>query len=147
MPTRTACTAWEGGLQDGSGQVELTTSDLGTFEVSFPQRTSDDGGGITNPEELLGASHSASYAMQLSGELDGKNATIRSLEVQADVTVLPDPEGGLRVYTIALKVRGEVEGIDQAGFVEAAEAAKVNCAISKALTGLDITVEAELETA
>src|SRR5215207_4660694 len=147
MPTRTARTTWEGGLEDGSGQVELTTSGLATFEVSFPDRTSEDDAGTTNPEELLAASHSSCYSMQLSGELGAMNATVRSLEVQADVTLLPDPEGGLKVYTIALKVRGDVDGTDQAGFRDAAEAAKVNCPLSKALTGADITVEsAKLET-
>lgn len=147
MPTRTARTAWDGGFQDGSGQVELTTSGLGTFEVSFPQRTSDDGGGVTNPEELLGASHSSCYAMQFSAVLGEKGATVQSLEIKADVSIGPDPDGGLRLTGIALTVRGEVDGIDEAGFAEAAQDAKTSCPISKALTGVDITVDATLETA
>lgn len=146
MPTRTARTGWTGGLQDGSGQVELTSSGLGTFDVSFPKRSSDDGGGATNPEELLGASHSACYAMSLSNEL-GADATIHSLEVKADVTLGEDPAGGFKIIGIALTVRGEVEGIDEAGFTQAAEAAKVGCPISKALTGTDITLDAALVTA
>ncbi len=70
MPTRTARTAWDGGFEDGSGQVELTSSGLGTFEMSFPKRSSEDGGGVTNPEELLGAAHSACYTMQLTAVLE-----------------------------------------------------------------------------
>ena len=38
MPTRTARTGWTGTLQEGGGQVELTSSKLATFEVSFPRR-------------------------------------------------------------------------------------------------------------
>ncbi len=50
MPTRTARTAWNGGLQDGSGQVELTSSGRGTFDVSFPKRAADDADGTTSPK-------------------------------------------------------------------------------------------------
>jgi len=148
MPTRTSRTAWNGGLEDGSGQVELTSSGLGTFEVSFPKRASEDGGGVTNPEELLGASHSACYSMQLAALLGKQGGTVHSLEVSADVTLGPDDsDGGFKISGIALTVRGEVEGVDEAGFLEAAEGAKAGCPISKALAAVDITLDAALETA
>ena len=66
MPTRTARTDWRGTLEEGSGQVELTSSGIGTYEVSFPRRAADEAGGYTSPEELIAAAHSACYAMQLS---------------------------------------------------------------------------------
>jgi len=66
MPTRTARTAWTGTLEQGKGLVELTSSKLATYEVSFPRRAADDAGGYTSPEELIAAAHSACYAMQLS---------------------------------------------------------------------------------
>ena len=69
MPTRTARTAWNGTLQEGSGQVELSSSHVGTFEVSFPKRAADDAGGTTSPEELIAAAHSSCYAMQLSANI------------------------------------------------------------------------------
>lgn len=147
MPTRTARTAWDGGLKDGSGQVELTSSGLGAFDVSFPKRASADGGGDTNPEELIGAAHSACYAMSLAGALDRVGATPHSMEVTADVTVEIHPEKGLAISTVVLKVRSEVEGIDSAGFIQAAEAAKLSCPVSKALAGVDITLDAALVTA
>ncbi|GAA3512254.1 OsmC family peroxiredoxin [Aeromicrobium panaciterrae] len=147
MPTRTARTAWDGGLQDGSGQVELTSSGLGTFDVSFPKRASDDGGGATNPEELVGAAHSACYAMSLAGQLGAAGATPQAMEIKAEVTLGADPEGGFKLTGITLTVRAEVEGIDEAGFAEAAQAAKVGCPISKALTGVEITLDAALVTA
>ncbi|MCW2800140.1 MAG: peroxiredoxin [Aeromicrobium sp.] len=147
MPTRNARTAWDGTLMEGTGQVELTSSGLGTFEVSFPKRASDDGGGATNPEELLGASHSACYAMSLAGQLAAAGATPHSMEISAAVTLGPDPAGGFKLTGIALTVRAEVDGIDASGFADAAQAAKVGCPISKALTGVDITLDAALETA
>jgi len=66
MPTRTARTAWTGTLEQGSGQVELSSSKIGTYDVSFPKRAADDAGGWTSPEELIAAAHSSCYAMQFS---------------------------------------------------------------------------------
>ncbi|HEX3932623.1 MAG TPA: OsmC family peroxiredoxin [Nocardioides sp.] len=145
MPTRTARTAWTGGLQDGSGQVELTSSQLATFEVSFPKRAADDAGGATSPEELVAAAHSACYSMQLSNLVAQAGGTPIALDVQADVSLGPDPAGGFRLTGIKLTVRGEVDGLDEAGFVQAAQAAKAGCPISKALTGVEITLDAALE--
>jgi osmotically inducible protein OsmC len=66
MPTRTARTDWTGTLEQGVGRVELTSSKLGTFEMTFPRRAADDAEGVTSPEELIAAAHSACYSMQLS---------------------------------------------------------------------------------
>src|ERR671933_2613908 len=105
MPTRTARTAWNGGLQDGSGQVELTSSKVGTYDVSFPKRAADDAGGATSPEELIAAAHSACFAMQLSNNIAEAGGTPHSLEVTADVTLGPDKQaGGFAITGIALKV-------------------------------------------
>ncbi|WP_210649838.1 OsmC family peroxiredoxin [Nocardioides sp. SYSU D00065] len=145
MPTRTARTAWNGGLQDGSGQVELTSSGAGTFDVDFPKRASDDAQGATSPEELVAAAHSACYAMSLSNVVTQGGGTVHSLDVSADVTLGPDEEaGGFKLTGIALTVRGEVEGLDAAGFAEAAEKAEQACPVSKALA-VPITVDASLE--
>ncbi len=144
MPTRTARTAWNGGLPDGSGQVELSSSKAGTYDVSFPKRAADEAGGTTSPEELIAAAHSCCFAMQLSNEISEAGGTPQSLEVTAEVALGPDPSGGFRLTGIALKVVGEVEGLDAAGFEKAAEAAKSGCPVSKALTGVDITLDASL---
>ncbi len=144
MPTRTAKTAWTGGLQDGSGTVELSSSKVGTYDVSFPKRAADDAGGTTSPEELIAAAHSSCYAMQLSALVAQAGGTPQSLDVTADVSLGPDPAGGFRLTGIVLTVRGTVEGLDDAGFKEAAEGAKQGCPVSKALTGVDITLDAAL---
>ncbi len=141
MPTRIAKTAWTGTLQQGSGQVEMTSSGVGTFEVSFPKRAADDAGGTTSPEELIAAAHSACYAMSLSSEVAKAGGTPKTLDVEADVSLGPDPAGGFKLTGITLVVSGDVDGLDAAGFEAAAEAAKVGCPVSKALTGVDITLE------
>ena len=146
MPTRTARTAWNGSLQEGSGQVELTSSGAGTYDVSFPKRAADDAGGATSPEELIAAAHSACYAMSLSNEIATAGGTPQSLDVSADVTLGADPAGGFKLTGITITVVGEVEGLDEAGFRAAAETAKAGCPVSKALTGVEITLKASLES-
>jgi lipoyl-dependent peroxiredoxin len=143
MPTRTAKTAWTGTLQAGSGQVQMTSSGIGTYEVSFPKRAADDAGGTTSPEELIAAAHSACYAMSLSNEVAVAGGTPRTLDVQADVSLGPDPAGGFKLTGITLTVSGDVDGLDAAGFEKAANAAKVGCPVSKALTGVDISLKLE----
>jgi lipoyl-dependent peroxiredoxin len=146
MPTRTARTGWTGTLEQGVGQVELTSSKLGTYEVSFPRRAADNADGYTSPEELIAAAHSACYAMQLSALIGQAGGTPQALDVQADVSLGPDPAGGFKLTGIKLTVRGEVEGLNADQFLEAAQQAKAGCPVSKALTGVDITLDAALES-
>ena len=145
MPTRTARTGWTGTLEQGVGKVELTSSKLATFEVSFPRRAAEDAGGFTSPEELIAAAHSSCYAMQLSALVAQAGGTPQALDVQADVTLGPDPAGGFKLTGIKLTVRGEVDGLSAEQFSQAAQAAKVGCPISKALASVDITLDAALE--
>jgi osmotically inducible protein OsmC len=144
MPTRSAHTSWTGGLQDGTGRVSLASSGAGTFDVSFPKRTAEDADGTTSPEELIGAAHSACYSMALSGGIARAGGTPLGLEVDASVTLGPDPAGGSRISSIELTVVGRVEGLDAEGFQLAAEEAKAGCPVSKALTGTTITLKATL---
>jgi len=145
MPTRIARTGWTGTLEQGVGKVELTSSKIGTYEVSFPKRVADDAGGTTSPEELIAAAHSACYAMALSGEIGRAGGTPQALDVQADVTLGPDPAGGFKLTGIKLTVRGEVDGLNAEQFAQAAQAAKEGCPVSKALASVDITLDAALE--
>ena len=144
MATRTARTEWNGGLQDGTGRVTLTSSGLGTFDVSFPRRTADEAGGVTSPEELIAAAHTSCFCMQLSGVIGKAGGSVKSLVAEAAVGLGPDPAGGLRLTGIKLTVRGQVEGLDADGFAAAAEDAKRTCPVSKALTGVEISLDAAL---
>ncbi|NIL77454.1 OsmC family protein [Rhodococcus sp. B10] len=145
MPTRTSRTAWNGTLEAGSGQVELTSSGAATFDVSFPKRAAENADGTTSPEELIAAAHSSCYAMQLSALIAEAGGTPQSLEVKADVSLGPD-DPGFKLTGIKLTVRGEVDGLDDEGFAKAAQSAKETCPVSKALTGVEITLDAALES-
>jgi osmotically inducible protein OsmC len=122
----------------------MTSSHVGTYEVSFPRRAADEAGGFTSPEELIAAAHSSCYAMQLSALIGQAGGTPRTLDVDAAVSLGPDPAGGFRLTGITLTVRGSVDGLDAAGFDKAAQEAKAGCPVSKALTGVNITLDAAL---
>jgi lipoyl-dependent peroxiredoxin len=141
MPTRSARTTWTGGLQDGKGTVELVSSGIATYEVNFPRRAADDAGGVTSPEELIAAAHSACFAMQFSAMLGDAGGSGQFLDVGAQVSLGPDPAGGFRITGIKLTVRGSAEGVTAEKFAEVAEQAKKGCPVSKALAGTDITLE------
>jgi osmotically inducible protein OsmC len=143
MPTRRATTAWNGTLQDGTGEVDLTSSHSATFEVSFPRRAAEEATGVTSPEELIAAAHSSCFAMQFSALLGEAGGSDIRLQVRAEVALGPDPAGGFRIPSVVLSVGGHADGVSPAAFAELAETAKATCPVSKALTGPAITLEVE----
>ncbi|MET9336240.1 OsmC family peroxiredoxin [Nonomuraea sp. NPDC003804] len=136
--TRTATTQWKGALLDGSGQVSLDTSGVGTFDVSWPSRA-EAANGKTSPEELIAAAHSSCFSMALSHGLAQAGTPPQTIETKADVTFQP----GEGITGIVLSVRAQVP-ITAEQFQEAAETAKANCPVSKALAGTIISLNAEL---
>jgi osmotically inducible protein OsmC len=138
---RRADATWQGSLMDGSGRIESTTSGvIGGLDVSWPSR-SEEPGGKTSPEELIAAAHATCFSMALAhGLAQAGNAPDR-LETSATVTFQP----GEGITKIALTVRGQVPGVDDAAFQEAAQGAKENCPVSQALASVpEITLDASL---
>ena len=145
MPSRDATTHWEGGLNDGKGTVTLDSSNAGQYDVNFPRRAADEAEGVTSPEELIGAAHSACYSMQLSAFLEQAGQAPTSVDTTAEVHLGPDPAGGFHLTKIELTVRAVVPGMAADAFREAAEKAKEQCPVSKALAAVPITLDASLE--
>jgi lipoyl-dependent peroxiredoxin len=141
---RTAEAVWEGSLTQGSGAVTLRSSGAaGPLPVTWASRTARSEG-KTSPEELVAAAHASCYCMALSGILGDAGTPPEKLEVIATVT-FARIEGGYKVASSALTVRGTVPGLGAAAFREAAEAAKEGCPISGALKGnVELSVEATL---
>ncbi|WP_225799093.1 OsmC family protein [Streptomyces sp. NK15101] len=138
--TRSAHAVWEGDLLKGSGTVSLDSSGLGSYDVSWPART-EEPNGRTSPEELIAAAHSSCFNMAFSNVLAKAGNPPARLETKADVTFVP----GTGITTSHLTVRGTVPGLDADKFQELAEDAKKNCPVSQALTGVTITLSAELD--
>ena len=137
--TSEATTLWFGDLPSGSGTTSLDSSDAAEFPVSWAARSQGEAG-KTNPEELLGAAHSACYSMAFSNALATNGTAPESLQVTAAVTF--DPAEG--ITGSHLLVSAKVPGISEEEFERLAEEAKQNCPVSKALAGIPITLEASL---
>src|SRR6266508_2758266 len=139
---RRAEVVWEGDLLHGSGTIVSTGSGaFGGLPVSWAART-EESGGKTSPEELIAAAHAACFSMALSHGLAQSGHAPEELRTSATVTFQP----GEGITKIALTVEGRVPGADDDAFLQAAEAAKKDCPVSKALAGVpEITLSARLE--
>ena len=133
---------WQGSLLEGSGTiVSTTTGAIGEQAVSWAARSTDETGGVTSPEELIAAAHAACFSMALASGLSMGGHEPAELRTAATVTFQP----GEGITRIALTVDGTVPGLDDDGFLAAAQTAKENCPVSKALAGVpEIALEARL---
>ena len=138
---RRAAVTWSGDLLRGTGTITHVTSEaFGPLDVSWPSRT-EEPNGRTSPEELIAAAHASCYCMGLSHGLAEAGTPPDELSATATVTFVP----GTGITTSALTVVGRVPGLDEAGFVAAAQAAKDGCPVSQALAGnVELSVEATL---
>jgi osmotically inducible protein OsmC len=135
---------WEGALADGSGILELVSSEAASLPVTWASRV-ESPDGRTSPEELVAAAHASCYAMAFSGTLGRNGTPPERLHVTAVVSLNPKEGGGFQVTDSALEVTGLVPGVDQAAFQELADTAEKGCPISNALRGnVTITVSATL---
>ena len=142
MPTSNASAVWEGGLKGGRGHFKAGSA---SFEGDYSFPTRFEGARGTNPEELIAAAHAACLSMALSGGLEkaGKPATRISTKAYCTIEKVGD---GFKITKMRLEVTGKVPGMDQSGFVQAAEAAKKGCPVSGALQGnVSLELDARLE--
>lgn len=141
---RRSTVVWEGDLKRGHGQVTAETSHAYTnLPVTWASRT-ENADGRTSPEELLASAHATCFSMAFSSALAKAGTPPQRLQVESAVTF--DTSNGPKVTSSALTVHGAVPGMSQEQFQKAAEDAKNNCPISKALQGnVDLSVNATLE--
>ena len=142
MPTRTAHAEWDGSITEGSGRMEFGS---GAFEGRYSFKSRMEEGPGTNPEELIGAAHAGCFSMALSVVLGEGGHEPESISTDAKVRF--DKKGeGWAITDITLTTRGKVPGMENDDFVKAAEVAKENCPVSQALTGVEISLDAALES-
>ena len=141
---RRAHATWEGDLRNGNGSFDLTSSGTITGQaVTFASRFEPDAGGKTSPEELIAAAHATCVSMALANGLAQEGHPPTRLEAEAECT-LDETEAGFRITRMHLTVRGEVDGLDEDEFQQAAEAAKDGCPVSNALDSVEILLDASL---
>jgi len=133
-------THWEGDLFNGSGVTSLDSGATGPLPVTWKAR-SEEHGSVTSPEELIAAAHASCYSMAFSNALAKNETPPTSLDVQATATFVP----GEGITLMELEVVGDVDGIEEAEFLELAAVAKDGCPVSQALAGnVEITLSARL---
>lgn len=140
MAVRKAEAAWEGGLKDGKGTMKFGS---GAFEGAYSFASRFEEGTGTNPEELIGAAHAGCYSMALSADLGQGGYTPTSIQTTATVYLQP-VDGKPTISRIHLSTEAKVPNIDEKTFLEQAEATKMGCPVSRALGGVEITLEARL---
>lgn len=136
-----ASVQWQGGLEDGQGNITTESGVLDHSGYSFGTRFEGDSG--TNPEELIAASHAACFSMALSMILGEAGFTADEINTDARVT-LKQSDGGFDISASHLEVTARVPGATESDFMEAANTAKDNCPVSKVLKA-DISMNARLE--
>jgi len=136
--TRNATAHWNGSLVEGSGQVTLDSSGIGTFPITWAAR-SEAPGGLTSPEELIAAAHASCFSMALSSGLSKAGSPPTSLDTAVEVDFQP----GQGITGIRITVSGVVPGLDADGFAKAAQEAKEGCPVSKALSAVPISLSVQ----
>lgn len=132
---------WKGDLKGGTGT--FTAGDGISGDYSFHSRFEDGPG--ANPEQLIAAAHASCFSMALSAALADAGTPVNSVKTDATVT-LRFVDGAPTITAIALTTVGDVPGIDEAAFKQAADGAKAGCPVSRALAGVpEITLEASLK--
>ena len=141
---KTARATWEGTLAEGRGQISSGSGAIADLSVTWKDRA--EGGEGTSPEELMAAAHASCVLMALAGGLARAGTPPTKLESEARTSF--DKVGeGFGITKIELTIRGEVEGMDDEAFRQAAEGAKENCPVSQALKGnVEVTVDASLSS-
>ena len=131
---------WKGDLASGTGT--FTAGDTITGGYTYKSRFEDGPG--SNPEQLIAAAHASCFSRALASLLAQAGTPPDSVRTDATVTLRP-VDGRPTITKIALSTVGQVPGIDEAAFVDHAQAAKAGCPVSRALASVpEITLEASL---
>jgi osmotically inducible protein OsmC len=140
---RKATAKWNGTGLEGKGVLTTPSGVLNGTPYNFTARFKDEEGkSATNPEELIAAAHAGCFTMALSFQIVGAGFTPDELSTDAVVN-FDQVDGGFAITGITLKLTGKVQGMSEEKFLELANAAKIGCPISKALSAVPITLEAK----
>ena len=134
---RKASVVWKGALRDGAGTLTTESGVLSETQYSFRTRFAEGIG--TNPDELMAAALGGCFAMALSNELGRAGFRPECIETTATAT-LEELPAGWTLTRMLLEVRAKVPAVSQSIFIDAALAAKTNCAIARLLnTNISMT--------
>ncbi|MFB6084598.1 MAG: OsmC family peroxiredoxin [Halorientalis sp.] len=141
MPVRTSEATWRGGVRDGDGEMALG-SGAWRGEYSFRSRFREEEPAKSNPEELLAAGHAGCFSLALANNLEAEGYDPEEVHTTAHCHLEMRDDEGPTITRIELTTEASVPGIDDSEFQEIATDSKTNCPVSRALSGVDITLDA-----
>jgi lipoyl-dependent peroxiredoxin len=142
MARRIAHAEWTGELANGRGEVSIAGE---TLELAYTPAWLQEGAG-TNPEELLAAAHAASFAMALQAAFSRADRRAHVIRARAELHL----DHRDRAWTITrcdlegqvtLQNQPSMRDLFQSEFERIVEEAASNCPVSRALAGVEITVD------
>jgi lipoyl-dependent peroxiredoxin len=141
MPVRTANAEWKGDLKKGSGTISTESGVLKSVTYNFASRFEE--GNYTNPEELVGAAHSACFTMALANNLSNEGFKVNSIKTE-DKVYIARVEDGFKITKIEINTVGDVDEIEEDKFKSFAEKTSETCPVSMALSGTEFMLQATL---
>ncbi|MFB6217839.1 MAG: OsmC family peroxiredoxin [Halobacteriaceae archaeon] len=141
MPVRTSEATWRGGLRDGDGEMALG-SGAWRGGYSYRSRFQEDEPTRSNPEELVAAGHAGCFSLALANLLEQEGYEPEEVHTTADCHLEMRDDEGPTITRIDLQTEVEVPDIGDERFEELAQEAKAGCPVSRALSGVDITLDA-----
>lgn len=123
---------WEGNLTQGHGTVGVITAGQPPIPISWQARTETPTNGSTSPEMLLAGAQAACYAMSLANTLNQAGTPPEWLHVNA-ICTLDRVDGKAKITKMVIEAHGKVHGMDQGGFLAAAQTAEANCPVANAI--------------
>jgi osmotically inducible protein OsmC len=140
MPTRSSSAQWSGNLARGNGTMSLGS---GAFEGPYSFASRFESGDGTNPEELIAAAHAGCFSMALAAMLSEDDHVPDSVNTTAEVTI-EAVDGAPTITRSELSTQVQVDGLSEEEFQQYAEGARSRCAVSRALGGVEISLDAKL---
>jgi lipoyl-dependent peroxiredoxin len=140
MPTRSSSAEWSGNLARGNGTMSLGS---GAFEGSYSFASRFESGDGTNPEELIAAAHAGCFSMALAAALSADDHVPDSVKTTAEVTI-DTVDGNPTITRSELSTEVKVDGLGEDELQGYADEGKSGCAVSRALGGVEIGLNARL---
>ncbi len=131
---------WHGNLTEGHGRFKLDSPPdevKNAFKLQYDEQLG------TNPEAMLGAAQSGCYSLVLSMLLSKAGHDVQQVDTRAVITVGDGPDG-YGIQGIKLITNAKLQGITEEDFIKYALDAKDICLVTKALSAVDIQLEAHL---
>lgn len=143
MPVRTSNAVWRNGVRDGEGHLALGS---GAWQgpYTYRSRFTEEEPKRSNPEELVAAGHAGCFSLALANQLEQAEHAPEEIRTDAECHLEMDEEAGPTITRLELTTEVEMADIEPDRFERLAAEAKEGCPVSRALAGVEITLDATL---